>query len=49
MGDLFMIFISQAILCGLVFSFIYYFLNKNAELKEEIEHLKEALEKGEIK
>lgn len=49
MGSLFMIFISQAILCALVFSFIYYFLNKNAELKEEIEHLKEASGEREVK
>ena len=42
MGSLFTIFISQAILCALVFIFVYYFVGKNAELKEEIKHFKEA-------
>jgi predicted PurR-regulated permease PerM len=49
MGGLFMIFISQAILCILVFLFIYYSLKKNAELKEEIKRFKESSWKREVK
>ncbi|MGE5446320.1 MAG: hypothetical protein ACM3SR_17265 [Ignavibacteriales bacterium] len=49
MGSLFMIFISQAILCTLVFLFIYYFVGKNAELKEEIKRFKESSGKREVK
>jgi|GEM_PF-2811612 len=49
MGGLFMIFISQAILCILVFLFIYYSLKKNAELKEEIKRFKESSGKREVK
>ena len=43
LGNLFVIFIVQVILCALLFLFIYYFMKKNAELKEEIKRLKEAL------
>jgi hypothetical protein len=49
MGGLFMIFISQAILCILAFLFIYYSLKKNAELKEEIKRFKESSGKREVK
>lgn len=49
MGGLFMIFISQAILCILVFLFLNYSMTKNAELKEDIKHFKEAAEKREVR
>jgi uncharacterized membrane protein len=49
MGSLFIVFIVQVILCVLLFLFIYYFVKKNAELKEEIKSLKEASGKREVK
>jgi hypothetical protein len=49
MGGLFMIFISQAILCILVFLFTYHLVKENAKLKEEIERFKEASGKKEVK
>jgi steroid 5-alpha reductase family enzyme len=48
MDSLFIIFVAQAILCILVFLFIYRSAKKNAELKEEIKHIKEVLGKREV-
>ena len=41
MNSIFMIFVVQIILCILLFVLIYRFIKNNAELKKEIEALKE--------
>ena len=49
MGSLLVIFVSQAVLCFLVFLFLNYSMTKDAELNEDIKQFKEATEKREVR